>query len=98
MDDCESPITPIFISKLEKKLNARNTHVSKNKCKIIYSKVKSNYLNLLFLIFLQTPNNEFTMDEKFVHPLKVVYKYDEIKLEEIHLPSILNLDELLTKI
>lgn len=28
MDDCESPITPIFISKLEKKLNARQSHVS----------------------------------------------------------------------
>lgn len=38
------------------------------------------------------------MDEKLVHPLKVVYKYDEIKLEEIELPPILNLDELLTKI
>lgn len=38
------------------------------------------------------------MDENYLHPLKVVYKYDETKLEEIELPSILNLDTLLTKI
>lgn len=38
------------------------------------------------------------MEENFVHPLKVVYKYDDIKLEEIELPAILKLDELLTKI
>lgn len=38
------------------------------------------------------------MDEGQVAPLKVVYKYDETKLEEIELPSILNLDTLLTKI
>lgn len=28
LDDCENPIQPIFIEKLEKKLNQRNTHVS----------------------------------------------------------------------
>lgn len=38
------------------------------------------------------------MDEAFVHPLKVVYKYDETRLEEIELPSILNLSAILTKI
>lgn len=46
----------------------------------------------------QTPTDTFTMDEAFVHPLKVVYKYDETHLEEIELPSILNLDSILTKI
>lgn len=38
------------------------------------------------------------MDENFVHPLKVVYKYDDIKLEEIDLPQILKLDDFLIKI
>ncbi|XP_037046669.1 unconventional myosin-Va-like isoform X1 [Bradysia coprophila] len=71
LDDCENPIQPIFIEKLEKKLNERNTH---------------------------TPNDLFTMEENFVHPLKVIYKYDSIKLEEIELPTILNLDDLLIKI
>lgn len=38
------------------------------------------------------------MDEAFVHPLKVVYKYDQTRLEEIDLPQILNLNQILTKI
>lgn len=38
------------------------------------------------------------MEEGFVHPLKVVDKYDETKLEEIELPPILNLATLLTPI
>lgn len=37
------------------------------------------------------------MEEDFVHPLMVVYKYDETKLEDIELPSILNLDSILTR-
>ncbi|XP_030388121.1 unconventional myosin-Va isoform X2 [Scaptodrosophila lebanonensis] len=43
-------------------------------------------------------NDEFTMDQKFIQPFKVVFKYSEIKLEDIELPSHLNLDEFLTKI
>ncbi|XP_060659986.1 unconventional myosin-Vb isoform X1 [Drosophila nasuta] len=42
--------------------------------------------------------DEFTMDQKFIHPFKVMFKYSDIKLEEIELPSHLNLDEFLTKI
>lgn len=38
------------------------------------------------------------MDEAFVHPLKVIYKYDKTRLEEIELPQILNLDSILTRI
>lgn len=38
------------------------------------------------------------MDEAFVHPLKVIYKYDKTRLEEIDLPEILNLDSILTRI
>lgn len=38
------------------------------------------------------------MEENQIHPFRVGYKYDEIKLEEIDLPTILNLDELLYKI
>ncbi|XP_055687296.1 unconventional myosin-Va isoform X2 [Lutzomyia longipalpis] len=43
-------------------------------------------------------NTTFTTDENFIHPLAVVYKHSEIRLEEIELPPILNLDGLLTKI
>ncbi|XP_034479996.1 unconventional myosin-Vb isoform X1 [Drosophila innubila] len=43
-------------------------------------------------------SDEFTMDQKFIHPFKVLFKYSDIKLEEIELPSHLNLDEFLTKI
>ncbi|XP_055310995.1 unconventional myosin-Va-like, partial [Sitodiplosis mosellana] len=40
---------------------------------------------------MKTPTDTFTIDEAFVHPLKVVYKYDDTRLEEIDLPQILNL-------
>lgn len=43
-------------------------------------------------------NDVFTMDESYVHPLKVAYKYDETRLEDIEVPSILSLDAILTKI
>ncbi|GAB0095574.1 unconventional myosin-Va [Sergentomyia squamirostris] len=43
-------------------------------------------------------NTQFTTDENFVYPLVVVYKPYEIRLEEIELPPILNMDNLLTKI
>ncbi|XP_037956283.1 unconventional myosin-Va isoform X2 [Teleopsis dalmanni] len=42
--------------------------------------------------------HDFTMDQKFIHPFKVVFKYSDVKLEEIDLPKHLNLDELLVKI
>lgn len=38
------------------------------------------------------------MDEAYVHPFKVVYKYDEEHLEDIELPEILNLNSILTRI
>lgn len=38
------------------------------------------------------------MDENFIIPFKAVYKYSDIKLEEIEIPEILNLDKLLIKI
>ncbi|XP_055305869.1 unconventional myosin-Vb isoform X2 [Sitodiplosis mosellana] len=47
---------------------------------------------------MKTPTDTFTIDEAFVHPLKVVYKYDDTRLEEIDLPQILNLNQILTKI
>uniref|UniRef100_A0A1A9USQ1 Myosin motor domain-containing protein n=1 Tax=Glossina austeni TaxID=7395 RepID=A0A1A9USQ1_GLOAU len=43
-------------------------------------------------------NDDFTMDQKFIHPFKVVFKYSDIKLEDIELPKHLNLDDLLMKI
>ncbi|XP_017838584.1 unconventional myosin-Va isoform X1 [Drosophila busckii] len=43
-------------------------------------------------------SDEFTMDQNFIHPFKVMFKYSDIKLEDIELPPHLNLDEFLTKI
>ncbi|XP_005184334.1 unconventional myosin-Va isoform X3 [Musca domestica] len=43
-------------------------------------------------------NDEFTMDQKFIHAFKVVFKYSDIKLEEIEIPKHLGLDDLLQKI
>lgn len=61
---------------------------------------KEYFINLKKKIIFhsQTPTDTFTMDEAFVHPLKVVYKYDDTRLEEIDLPQILNLNQILTKI
>lgn len=70
-DDCEDPISPVFIEKLTAKLNERKE---------------------------KQVNEAFTMDEDFVHSLKVVFKYSDIKLEEIDLPESLNLNKLLVKI
>lgn len=47
---------------------------------------------------LQASNDKFTMDEGQLYPFRVSYKYDEIKLEDIELPTILNLDDQLYKI
>uniref|UniRef100_A0A1I8QA92 Myosin motor domain-containing protein n=1 Tax=Stomoxys calcitrans TaxID=35570 RepID=A0A1I8QA92_STOCA len=43
-------------------------------------------------------NDEFTMDQKLIYPFKVVFKYSDIKLEEIEIPRHLGLDDLLQKI
>lgn len=92
LDDCEAPITPKFITTLSNKLNERENNVR-------YSTILlSDHIFILGFISLQTSSEIFTMDENFVNPVKVVYKYDETKLEEIELPTILNLDTLLTKI
>ncbi|XP_022230994.2 unconventional myosin-Va isoform X2 [Drosophila obscura] len=72
LDDYENEMTNVFLEKLTKELNARQTQ-------------KSN-------------SDEFTMDQKFIQPFRVVFKYSDIKLEDIELPSHLNLDEFLEKI
>lgn len=38
------------------------------------------------------------MDQKFIYPFKVVFKYSDIKLEDIEIPKHLGLDDLLQKI
>ncbi|KAM7342647.1 dilute class unconventional myosin isoform 2-T2 [Cochliomyia hominivorax] len=43
-------------------------------------------------------SDDFTMDQKLIHPFKVVFKYSDIKLEDIEIPKHLGLDELLQKI
>lgn len=109
LDDCEAPIKKAFIEKLTVKLNEQPNKVSKKKkfpiqiccCNQQPSAVpyfELNWINLLFSIHTQTPTDTFTMDEAFVHPLKVIYKYDKTRLEEIELPEILNLDSILTRI
>lgn len=47
---------------------------------------------------MQNANDGFTMEEGHVQPFRVGYKYDDIKLEEIELPAVLNLDDMLHKI
>lgn len=59
-----------------------------------------NYFFMVFPFTLQPTSNsdEFTIDQKFIQPFKVVFSYSDIKLEDIDLPSHLNLDEFLEKI
>jgi len=90
LDDYESEITNVFLEKLTEKLNARQM-----------VRVKSRNIHFRFTDFvLQQKSNsdEFTIDQKFIQPFKVVFRYSDIKLEDIELPSHLNLDEFLTKI
>lgn len=98
LDDCENGIEQVFIEKLTVALNERSTkvrfHLMVIETKRYIAKTDSFFA---FIQFKQTPNDVFTMEEGFVHPLKVVYKYEETKLEEIELPSILNLDSILTR-
>lgn len=101
MDDGESPIKAQFIEKLTHKLNERSSDVSYIFLYLILFKHSDKFLtkyNKLFFSNSQTKNDVFMMDENLVHPFKVVYKYSDIKLEDIELPDILNLDKLLTKI
>lgn len=94
LDDCEASIKPAFVEKLTVKLNARPNKVNENHSQLILFCDQFNFL----LSFVQTSTDTFTMDEAFVHPLKVIYKYDSTRLEEIELPQILNLDSILTRI
>ena len=38
------------------------------------------------------------MDENYINPLIVAYRYNELKLEDIEIPEELKLNSLLTKI
>lgn len=91
LDDYESEITNVFLEKLTQTLNARDMVMEYVEYTTAIPLV--NIYNLL-----QPKNDEFTMDQNFIHPFKVVFKYSDIKLEDIELPSHLNLDEFLTKI
>lgn len=57
---------------------------------------KKIFFNILFSF--QVHNDTFTMDENYIEPLRVVFKHSEIKLEDIEIPQILNMEELLIKI
>lgn len=43
-------------------------------------------------------SDSFAMEDDLLRPLKVIYSYSPIKLEEIELPSILKLDDVMEKI
>ncbi|XP_067632478.1 unconventional myosin-Va isoform X2 [Eurosta solidaginis] len=65
------------------------------------SEITNTFLEKLTAKLNERPmikNDEFTMDQKFIHPFKVVFKYSDVKLEDIELPKHLGLDDLLTKI
>uniref|UniRef100_A0A1A9X3S5 Myosin motor domain-containing protein n=1 Tax=Glossina brevipalpis TaxID=37001 RepID=A0A1A9X3S5_9MUSC len=65
------------------------------------SEITNTFLEKLTAKLNERPmvkNDDFTMDQKFIHPFKVVFKYSDIKLEDIELPKHLNLDDLLMKI
>lgn len=48
--------------------------------------------------FLQPENETFTMNEDDIRPLSVIFKYTDIKLEDIEIPEVLKLDGLVTRI
>lgn len=86
-DDCEDSISPTFIDKLTKKLNAVSINTKP---------VSDLYLKYLFN---QQPENEsFTMNENDIRPLSVIYKYTDIKLEDTDVPEVLKLEGLVTRI
>lgn len=87
-DDCEDAISPSFIEKLSKKLREKNDSVSD----------LSYDVGRFLTVHSFTQNETFTMDENHVRPLSVMYKYSEIKLEEIDIPDVLKLNGLVTKI
>jgi hypothetical protein len=38
------------------------------------------------------------MDENYIQPLKVIFQYNDIKLEDIEVPDVLKINDLVTKI
>lgn len=86
-DDCEDAISPTFIDKLTKKLDAVSV-------KIIFE----GKLFLIVLFSKQPENDSFTMNENEIRPLSVVFNYTDIKLEDIEIPDVLKLNGLVTKI
>jgi len=99
-DDCEDAISPTFIDKLSKKLSEKSEAVS---ClSWISLRMQCDDVETFLSFFLpstqQCENGTFTMDENHVRPLSVVFKYLDIKLEDIEIPDVLKLNGLVTKI
>lgn len=38
------------------------------------------------------------MDENHINPFRVIFTYNDIKLEDIEIPEVLKIDDLITKI
>lgn len=85
-DDCEDAISPTFIDKLTKKLDA------------VSSKFMIEVEWFLMLFSKQPENDSFTMNENEIRPLSIVFNYTDIKLEEIEIPDVLKLNSVVTKI
>lgn len=88
-DDCEDSISPAFIEKLTKKLNPVS---------FLLSRLTELMLKLFLSIPQQTENETFTMNENEVRILSVIFKYNDIKLEDIDIPDVFKLKGLVTKI
>lgn len=90
-DDCEDAISHTFIERLARKLS----EIKENAVR------KKSFCFILFFKFYLTPQplqETFTMDENYIQPLKVVFKYNDIKLEDIEIAEELKINSLVTKI
>lgn len=93
-DDCEDAISPTFIEKLNAKLKEIKVNDT------VREKVVTTFIiifNVIILLF-QSLNETFTMDENYIQPFRVIFKYNDIKLEDIEIPEVMKIDDLVTKI
>lgn len=86
-DDCEDAISPTFIDKLTKKL-----------CAVSFPTLLQLEPWLFQFIIWQPENETFTMNENEVRPLSVIFKYTDVKLEDVEIPDVLKLNGIVNKI
>lgn len=98
LDDCEDPITHTFIEKLSSKLS----EIKRNVVSIFRLSFGILFAEQIFNFIFSSPHQSihesFTMDENHIKNLSVVFQYNEIKLEDIEIPDVLRINDLVTKI